>query len=818
MTNRMQRSGAVLAAAVFGISLGCSSGSPETSPVIRLIDRFQAEMVEGSPSTRSSDPAVSWDFARESQGQDPTLGWKAGAGVSDLKIVDGKLVGRATTDFPLLYAPITQTVDSEDDFHSIDVRIRSSAEGQMIAIRSTAEELNFSEIVDRNRTATPQLSAKVAAGDAFQTLTMRSQRPATMGRTRHLLIRPVNVKGAEFAIESVRMISEREHRASVPSGIGWQGLGGIYRETIVSRSPESFAFDLDLPSGAWLDLNLGTTEPGPVTFKVTAGSGENQQTLLERTVTTPHRWEAAPVNLSGLRGSTTLRFSLAVDRDRTIGFWGTPAVRVRNTKPATQTAAAALGGTNAPRRVIFVMCDTLRKDHLGAYGHGRETAPNLAAMASEGTIFLDNVSQATWTKASTPSLMTSLYPTSTRVQGVPDRLSASATTLAEVFREAGYATVSYSSNAFTGRLTNLQQGFEELHEGSSISEPRYRSKSAREYVDRAVDWIEGHPDTPLFLFLHVFDPHHPFEPRAPYSTTFAEASLREKHEQERESVRKVIADTAMRPRGLPTPAELAKAGIDAQKWLDYEKDWYDGSILGMDAEVGRLKQRLRTLGLEKDTLLVFFSDHGEGFGEHGTMWHGYTGYGELSGVPMMFHWPGVIPPGLKIAETVRNIDLMPTVLDLSGLPIPKEAQGQSLVPLMAAARAASQGGGSTSLKEAAGALGWQPQPAVTEKSDHPDGERPRGLLSYAIISDGWKLVHNVKSPDQRPEFELYNHQDDPLDQSNVLDAHPDVAETLKSQLVSWLKMAESAELPDANAAQDVPEKELERLRSLGYVQ
>jgi arylsulfatase A-like enzyme len=688
----------------------------------------------------------------------------------------------------------------------------------LIAIRSTADELNLQRVVEQNQTGTPQLTAKVSAGDSFQTVTVTSTRPATMGATKHLLIRPVSVAGATFEIESVRMVSQKEHRASVPSGIGWQGLGSIYRETIVSRSPETVSFDVDLPANSWLDLNIGTAEPGPVTFQVTAIQGGQERTLLERTVTTPHRWDPAPVDLSELSGAATLRFSLAVEQERLSGFWGSPVIRFRGAAPVSTQAAAALGGAAPPRRVIFMMCDTLRKDHLGVYGYGRETAPRLARIASEGTLFLDNVAQATWTKASTPSLMTSLHPTSTRVHGVPDRLSAAATTLAEVFRDAGFATVAYSSVAFTGRLTNLHQGFEELHESSSVDEPRHRAKSARPYVDRAIDWIERHRDTPFFMFLHVFDPHHPFEPRAPYHSVYADPAKREEHEKERELSKKFIEEESMRNRGLPKTAELEKAGLDAKKWLGYERDWYDGSIMGMDAELGRLVERLRGLGMMEDTLLVFFSDHGESFGDHGQVWHGHSVYGHLSGVPMMFYRPGVIPSGLKISETVRNIDLMPTVLDLSGLPIPEKIHGQSLVPLMAAARQAAQNASAGSVPEIAATLGWTPQPAVTEKSMHPDGERPKDLESYGLVFDGWKLVHNPHRGDDRPEFELYDHRKDPLNNTNVIAENAAIAEGLKAKLAEWREMAERDKLPESESLKDLPQEELERLKSLGYVQ
>jgi arylsulfatase A-like enzyme len=190
----------------------------------------------------------------------------------------------------------------------------------------------------------------------------------------------------------------------------------------------------------------------------------------------------------------------------------------------------------------------------------------------------------------------------------------------------------------------------------------------------------------------------------------------------------------------------------------------------------------------------------------------------MSGVPMVFYRPGVIPPGLRIAETVRNLDLMPTVLDLTGLPIPEGIQGQSLVPLMAAARQAPQGGSQGSVAEIAAGMGWTPQPAVTEKSDDPNGENPKGLLSYAIVADGWKLVHNVKSPDNRAEYELYHHAEDPLDLTNVLDKNAEVAEKLKAQLTGWHAMVEKGKLPEAESTEGISEKELERLRSLGYVQ
>jgi len=153
----------------------------------------------------------------------------------------------------------------------------------------------------------------------------------------------------------------------------------------------------------------------------------------------------------------------------------------------------------APRGVILIQADTLRRDHLDAYGYSRPTAPAIARLAKEGELFRNYTVQATWTKVSTPTLMTSLYPSAHTVADFTDRLPAGATTLAEVFREAGFATLSMSSILFTGQFTNLHQGFEEVHESGSLPDQQ-SSKTARDYVDRLLPWLDAHRDVPFFVF------------------------------------------------------------------------------------------------------------------------------------------------------------------------------------------------------------------------------------------------------------------------------------------------------------------------------
>ena len=158
--------------------------------------------------------------------------------------------------------------------------------------------------------------------------------------------------------------------------------------------------------------------------------------------------------------------------------------------------------------------------------------------------------------------------------------------------------MAYSSVLFTGKFTNLHQGFEELHEASSVDDPAYAAKTAREYVDRASDWIERHQNTPFFIFRHLFDPHDSFEPRSPYDAVWADPAKKEQHEQQLDQIRPHIKNPLLKVFGMPAKNEIEAAGIEPEEFVGHDIDWYDGSILGMDAEVGRLMCHLRQLGLE----------------------------------------------------------------------------------------------------------------------------------------------------------------------------------------------------------------------------
>ena len=416
-----------------------------------------------------------------------------------------------------------------------------------------------------------------------------------------------------------------------------------------------------------------------------------------------------------------------------------------------------------------------------------------------------------------PTLLSSIYPPAHGIVSPPDRLSSRATTLAEAFRGAGYATFQTSSVPFTGRLSNLHQGVEVLHERASIDNDdlgHSTAKTARTYVDRFLTWLDDHHDVPFYAFIHTFDPHFVYEPYPPYDLVWASPAGKDEHDARIEQVREHFGDDLRAGDGnrfgaqnFPTAAELEEAGVDADAYNTHLLDWYDGSIRGMDAELSRLVEGLRERGVAADTLLAFVSDHGEEFFGHGWGWHGNTVYGEAVNVPLMLWWPGVVPSGMIVDETVESISLMPTLLELSGVSVPEEAQGQSLLPLLAGSDDPTS-------------LGWERRPAYSERKrmESTTERAAYDVDQYSIVLDGWKLVRNIDPPEGQAEYELYNHAEDPINHQDVAGDHPEIVERLTAQLAERVRYLEARKLPtDEEGTEGLSPEELQRLRSLGYL-
>lgn len=811
-----------------GCPASTSQDAEAAKPVSLLVSWSDVEIENAVPTPHVSPQG---EIFFDAEG----VTWTALQGVENLRVEDGRLVGRSTSEQPAILVELAQPVGGGDELWSVETRLEVSG-GTRMGVHPVMEPgppmpVNVARIEEW------PVSSPVLPGAGTKTYTtelddvfLLEMMPATRSPQK-ILLRPTNAAGADFAVDSVRLVFRGEHLASIGSGPGWHGLGEVFRETLVSRPGETLVFETELPQRPWLDLAVGSvSEPLP-TFEVAVGevsggtateAGRRDagapssaiETIATLSPESADAWQAVRVDLSAWAGERVqLRLTVTADGEAP-AFWGAPTIRDSLSSSSTQPSSSAQSAkAERPQAVVLFLADTLRSDHLDAWGHGRETAPTLARLAAEGVRFDDAVAQSTWTKVSVSSILTSLYPSTSGIAGLSDRLSAGETTLAEVFREAGYATFATSSVPFTGQLTNLHQGVELLYEYGAM--PRnegeaHPTQTSKVWIDAYLDWLELHRDVPTFAFVHVMDPHSPFEPSPPYDTMWASEEDAERFAEQSAQVEPLIESPLFRRFMAPSQEELDEAGVDAASFVQHEKNWYDGSIRAMDAEVERMMAKIGELGLGERTLLGFVSDHGEEFLEHGKHWHGMSVYGEVANVPMAL-WGAGVPEGVVVDRTVQAIDLYPTLVELAGLEAPERVQGTSLVPLLANDAEAPR-----------------ERPVFVELPS----DRPEQVPRYAIVDGRWKLVWNEGAGESAgvdqegpageavmlPEYELYDHEADPLNLDDVSADHPEEVERLASQLERWRSWAVEQKLDESQATAEMSAEELEQLRSLGYVE
>ena len=325
---------------------------------------------------------------------------------------------------------------------------------------------------------------------------------------------------------------------------------------------------------------------------------------------------------------------------------------------ACRDGASRAGGTP---NVLLICIDTLRADHLGCYGYGRRpTSPALDALAARSTLFRGTSATACWTKPSVPSIFTGTFPLQHGVyrgsarggEGtVSDVLPDGARTLAEVFREHGYATAAFVRNAQLRVGMGFEQGFD-----------LYRDKAgdAREIRWRATDWLdERDPGRPFFLYLHLLDCHWPYPVPDEYAGLFVDLEATEfvRRDDWRE-LRDAVNDGR---------TELSDEQREALIAL------YDGAIRYADDQMGRLFARLEREGIAEETIVCIVSDHGEEFGEHGRIGHGHGLYETLLHVPWILHVPG--RPAAVLDVPTSLVDLYPTLLGAAGIGSGERTEG-----------------------------------------------------------------------------------------------------------------------------------------------
>jgi len=300
-----------------------------------------------------------------------------------------------------------------------------------------------------------------------------------------------------------------------------------------------------------------------------------------------------------------------------------------------------LSQNSKPWNVILITIDTLRADHLETYGYTRIRTPEINKLAQRGAVFEHAVASSPLTLPSHASILTGTFPV---FHGIQDNagfsLSEDQLTLAEILSESGFATGAFVGSFVLDSRFGLDQGFD-LYladfqlTGMEIIAPGYIQRKAEKVMDYATRWMKEQLSTgqPFFSWIHLYDPHAPYDPPSPFSTLY--------------------------------PDRL-----------------YDGEIAYVDSVLENLGEFLREADIEEDTMLVLTSDHGESLGEHGEKTHGYFIYEATQHVPLIWVTPDGSLAGKRVADTVGTVDIAPTVLQLLDIQVPPVMQGEGLVPIL----------------------------------------------------------------------------------------------------------------------------------------
>ncbi len=328
--------------------------------------------------------------------------------------------------------------------------------------------------------------------------------------------------------------------------------------------------------------------------------------------------------------------------------------------------------------VLLISIDTLRPDHLGAYGYERDTSPNIDGVARRGSIFLNAISTTSWTLPAHVSLLTGMDIATHGVANDGISIHPDIPLLAESLQAAGWRTAAFCSSPYLNPAFGFGRGFDLYHntdleksdfEDTVFLEDRYQWNEVHADItsprieELTVDWLDKNKGEKFFLFLHLWDPHFDFIPPPPYDTLF------DPDYQGEVSPLHFMFNEAINPNMDPRDLEHIIA-------------LYDGEIAFTDHYLGLIFRRLKELDLWEDTLVIITGDHGEEFFEHGLKGHRESLYDETVKIPLIIKLPGGAGQDRKIAQQVSIIDIAVTILDYLGIEPPPPMQGVSLLPLI----------------------------------------------------------------------------------------------------------------------------------------
>jgi arylsulfatase A-like enzyme len=568
--------------------------------------------------------------------------------------------------------------------------------------------------------------------------------------------------------------------------------------SILFAPPKSeYSAEILIPNGAVLEFGTGIirerrsgslTSPFPqeaegVDFRVRIEAGKRKKEIFQKYVALPplkdkRTWAFTrhKIKLPEIKGKARITL-ITRAKGGAFSFWHNPVVYSAGRKAQV---------------VVLVSVDTLRADHLRAYGYGRPTSPNLDKLAADAVVFTRAYASSPWTLPSHVSLLTSLFNIHHGVYNPTDRMDDSLVTLAEVITQNHFLASAFTGGGFVSHRFGFSRGFDTYKEGEGTAR---LNNSAEQVGLAASEWIERNKDKSFFLFLHTYQVHSPFDTPAPYNTMFLDkdAVWRAADTNEIFGKQAIFKE-------LPDAERRNLSGL-----YDAEIRYTDETLL--KAVVGKLK----AVGLYEAAMIIFTSDHGEEFFEHGAWEHGAHLYDESIQVPLVIKFPGSRFHGKRVESVVRGVDVMPTVLEQMGIKSGDlKLDGQSLLPLLK------------------GDIG-KDRPFLADTCwlflKGCGGESGHGLAHGIAANDGrYKIILNNELGARemafydppvpvKPAVELYDLNADPREATDLSTRHADLANTLAREVMARYAGGRKTRPSKAKLSQELEEQ----LRGFGYI-
>lgn len=423
--------------------------------------------------------------------------------------------------------------------------------------------------------------------------------------------------------------------------------------------------------------------------------------------------------------------------------------------------AGACSATEPRPNIVLISIDTLRADHLGAYGYPKPTSPRLDELAAGGVTFLNAYAHSSYTPPSQTSILTSLHPSVHGVWFHNMAASREVPMLAEILHQGGYDTGAMTELP----ATHYKRGFDTYQ----LLKPLRNRKNARKNQRRIGRWLDARGERPYFLFLHFFAVHLPYAPQDKYLRMF---------ESDYDGT---LGDSVT----LKQLEPIRDGSLQArpEDW-DHLRALYDAEIAFLDDFLGELFDRLRADGSFDSTVFAIVSDHGEQFGEHGSLGHAGGLWEYILRTPLILAGPG-IPAGTVIHAPARNIDVAPTLLRLAGLGLPAWYEGADLAPI------------------------WRGE----ETDDRVVIAEKR--CCRALVSANWKYAIILETGEET----LFDLGTDPGEKTNLIDELPEVAARMRELATHWdAKLAKRRAEIEQGVEVTLSEDEIRRLKALGYLQ